>query len=69
MESIRKKWDTSRTVSNVQDWAFVKMFNMVLWIYLGVCMCFVIKICQGSKYASDTQGSEYAWLCSWIMLK
>ena len=36
------------------------MFNMVLWIYLGVRMCFVIVICQGS---------EYAWVCSWTMLE
>ena len=38
-----------------------KMFNMVLWIYLGVWMCFGIRICQGSGYARDTQGSEYVW--------
>ena len=50
----------SKTVLNVQDGAFVKMFNMVLLIYLGVCICFVIRICQGSRYASDTQGSECA---------
>ena len=47
----------------------MKMFNMILWIYLGVCICFVIRIYQGFEYASDTQGSEYAWVCSWIMLE
>ena len=31
---------------------------MVLWIYLGGWICFVIGICQGSEYAGDTQGSE-----------
>ena len=30
-----------RAVWNDQDVAFVKMFNMVLWIYLGVYICFV----------------------------
>ena len=28
-------------------------------------MLFVIGKCQGSEYAIDTQGSEYAWACSW----
>ena len=53
---VRERRDTLRTVSNVQDEAFVKMFNTVLWIYLGVCICFVIGIQQGSEYAWDTQG-------------
>ena len=35
-----------RAISNVQDGAFVIMFNMVLWTYLGVCICFSIRICQ-----------------------
>ena len=48
---IETKKDAFRTVSKVQDRALVKMFNMVLWIYLGVRMCFAIRICQGSKYA------------------
>ena len=39
------------------------MFNMVLGINFGVCVCFVIRICQGAEYASDTQGSEYVLLC------
>ena len=26
-------------------------------------------LCQGSEYARDAQGSEYAWVCSCIMLK
>ena len=69
LASIKKRWDTSRTLLNVQDGVFVKMFNMVLWRYLGVCICFVIRICQGSEYASDTQGSEYAWVCCWRMLE
>ena len=29
------------------------MFNMVLWIYLGVW------IFEGSEFGRDTQGSEY----------
>ena len=58
-----------RTVSNVQDEAFVKMFNMVLWIHLGVWICFVIRICQGSEYARDTEGTKYAWVYSWIILE
>ena len=58
-----------RAISNVQDGAFVIMFNMVLWTYLGVCICFSIRICQGSEYARYTQDSEYAWVCSWIMLE
>ena len=37
------------------------MFNMVLWIYHRVCMFF--------EYVKDTEGSEYAWACSWIMLE
>ena len=41
----------------------MKMFNMVLGINFGVCVCFVIRICQGAEYASDTRGSEYALLC------
>ena len=28
----------------------------------------MIGIFQGSEYARHTQGSEYAWVCSWIML-
>ena len=24
---------------------------------------------QGSEYARDRKGSEYVWVCSWIMLK
>ena len=43
-----------RTVSNTQDAAFVKMLNMVLWIYLGVWICFVIGTCQGFEYTRDT---------------
>ena len=27
---------------------------------LGLCICFVIRICKGSEYVSDTQGSENA---------
>ena len=41
----------------------------IFWIYHGVWICFVIRICQGSECARDTQGSEYAWVCSWIMLE
>ena len=67
--SIRKRWDTFRTVLSVQDGAFLKMFNMVLWIYLGVCICFVIRMYQGSEYASDNQGSGNAWVCCLRMLK
>ena len=37
------------------------MLIKVLWIYLGVWICFVIGIFQGSEYASDTQLSEYAY--------
>ena len=36
------------------------MFNMVLWIYLRVWICFVIEICKGFEYAKDTEGSENA---------
>ena len=50
-------------LDNARDGAFVKMFNMVLWIYFGVW------ICQGSEFDWDTQGSEYAWVYSWIMLE
>ena len=60
---MRKRWDTLRTVMNVWNGAFVKMFNMVLWKNFGICICFLIRICQSSEYASDTQGSEYARLC------
>ena len=28
-----------------------------------------VKMCQGSEYVRNTQGSEYAWACSWIMLE
>ena len=49
-----------KIVSNVQDGAFVKMVNIVLWIYLGAWISFVIGIWQGSEYAKDTQSSEYA---------
>ena len=28
-----------------------------------------IKICQGSEYARDREGSEYMWVRSWAMLK
>ena len=59
---------TFRTASNVQGGAFVKNFNMALWIHLGVWICAVIRIGQGSQYARDTQGSGYAWVCSWLML-
>ena len=38
------------------------MFNFVLWIYLGVWICFVIEKYQGSEYTKDAQGSEYACL-------
>ena len=31
-------------------------------------ICFVIGICKGSEYTTATQVSEYAWVCSWIML-
>ena len=58
-----------RTESNVQDWAFMKMFDMVLWIYCTVWISFVIEICQGFEYAKDTEGSEYVWVCSGIMLE
>ena len=27
----------------------------------------MIGICQGFEYAKDEEGSEYAWVCSWIM--
>ena len=66
---IDRERGTFRTVSNVQDGASVKMFNIVLWIYLEVWICFVIRIYQGSEYARDTQGFEYMSLCSWIMLE
>ena len=46
----------------------MKMFNMVLWIYLEVWIWLVIGMCQGPEFVTDTQGSEYAWVCSWIML-
>ena len=49
--------------------AFVKVFNMVLWIYLGVWVCFVIRICHGSEFAKNAQDSEYAWVSSSIMLE
>ena len=42
---------------------------MILWIYDGVWICFLIEVCQGSEYTRDTQGSEYVWVCSWIMLE
>ena len=45
------------------------MFSLALWIYRRVWICFVIRICQGFEYAKDTDGSEYAWVCTWIMLK
>ena len=45
------------------------MFSIALWIYRRVWICFVIRICQGFEYAKDTDGSEYAWVCTWIMLK
>ena len=28
----------------------------------------LLRICQDSKYARDTQGSEFTWVCSWLML-
>ena len=62
-KKIPQSYSRSKIASNVQDGAFVKMFNMVLWIYIGV------GICQGSEFGSDTQGSEYAWVCSSIMLE
>ena len=43
------------------------MFNLVLWTYLRVWIYFVIGICKGSEFGNDTQGSEDAWVCSWIM--
>ena len=58
-----------RTESNVQDGAFLKMF---IWHYeytVCVWICFVTEICQGFEYAKDTEGSEYAWVCSGIMLQ
>ena len=61
MASLRER-GAFRTVSDVQDGAFEKMFNMVLWIYLWVWICFVIRICQGSEYARDTEGTKYAWV-------
>ena len=63
---FKREVHACRTVWNVQDGPFVKMFNMVLWIHLRVWICFVIRICQDSEYA---QGSEYAWVCSWAMLE
>ena len=45
------------------------MFSIVLWRYHKVWICFVTRICQGFEYAKDTDGSEYAWVCTWIMLK
>ena len=44
----------------VQDGDFMKMFNVVLWIYLGAW------ISQGSAVATDTQSSQYAWVCSYM---
>ena len=43
----------------------MKMFNIILWIHLGVWICFVIGICQGFEYTKDVQVSEYAWVYSW----
>ena len=37
-------------------------------MHVRVWVCFVIGICLGSKHVKDRQGSEYAWVCSWIML-
>ena len=51
-----------RTVTNGQEGGFVKMLSMVLWINLGVWICFLIEICQGSGFVSDTQVSKL-WIC------
>ena len=53
----------------MQDWAFLKMFNMVLWIYRRAWKCLVIEIWQGFEYVMDTENSECARVCSWIMLE
>ena len=45
------------------------MFSMVLWIYLGFWICFVIGIYKGSEYARDIQSSEYTSVCAWITLE
>ena len=29
----------------------------------------MIEICQGFEYGRDRQGSEHAWVGSWIILK
>ena len=57
-----------RTVSRVQDGAFAKMFSMLLWIYDGFWICFVVGIHQDSEYVMDKQVSECAWVCTWKML-
>ena len=44
------------------------MFNMVLWIYRRVWICFLIAICQGFEYAKDTEGFGYAWVSSCVSL-
>ena len=45
------------------------MFNMVLWIYRRAWKCLVIEIWQGFEYVMDTENSECARVCSWIMLE
>ena len=43
------------------------MFSIELCVYLRVWICFVIRICQGFEWAKDRDGSEYVWVCTWIM--
>ena len=60
-----------RTASNVQGWTLVKTFNMVLWIYRTVWICFVVGTCQGFEYANNTESFwifvnmllNNAWIC------
>ena len=51
--------------------------RIVAWNYFPKTLQYVWQaskpssfwICQCSEHATDTEGSEYVWMCSWIILK